>query len=493
MAKYSNKFIAALGSKFLTYSLLLFFFLQASWVAVSYRFPMLFDENYHFNVIKYFIDNQSPIITAQDTKYDVLGNLMYGNASLFHQLMSYPLMLIQHLTDNFMFEVIGLRLIGVGLTVLGLYLFVKLFIDNGVPRIFANLTVFVYSMFPLTTLVAATTSYDNLLFPIMAAFLIAGSNIIKMKKFNLKSYIIFICIGLLGCLVKFTFLPVMLAGVIYMSIVEYKRTKNPKNIVATTKKDFRDTNKPIFYGLLLITTVLTLLFSARYLVPVYKYHSPMPDCAKILSYPRCEKSGVYYMGEISKKTKDTRKAYSFYEYGYNWIWQIEGQFSGTANSTIDGRIEVGSRLPIFDLLMFTQFTLGFLALVYMWRSLKKPNNWNFMLFVSAFLVLSIFLFNIASYYSANTDLNVQSRYLLSILPILIMMSIVATSKLIGKRPVAKILLLLVVISLSFQGGGLTKHILESNQTWYWQKPKVINTNNKAREALQPLIIESSKY
>ena len=182
MAKYSNKFIAALGSKFLTYSLLLFFFLQASWVAVSYRFPMLFDENYHFNVIKYFIDNQSPIITAQDTKYDVLGNLMYGNASLFHQLMSYPLMLIQHLTDNFMFEVIGLRLIGVGLTVLGLYLFVKLFIDNGVPRIFANLTVFVYSMFPLTTLVAATTSYDNLLFPIMAAFLIAGSNIIKMKK-----------------------------------------------------------------------------------------------------------------------------------------------------------------------------------------------------------------------------------------------------------------------------------------------------------------------
>ena len=145
---YINKFILVLSSTILTYILLLFFFLQAFWVAVSYRFPMLFDENYHYSVIKYFINNPSPIITSQNTKYDVLGNLMYSNASLFHQLMSYPLLFMQRITDNFMFGVIGLRIICIMLTVSGLYLFIKLFMDNGVPRIFANLTIFVYSMLP---------------------------------------------------------------------------------------------------------------------------------------------------------------------------------------------------------------------------------------------------------------------------------------------------------------------------------------------------------
>jgi hypothetical protein len=113
--------------------------------------------------------------------------------------------------------------------------------------------------------------------------------------------------------------------------------------------------------------------------------------------------------------------------------------------------------------------------------------------MSITLILAIFVFNIASYYSANTDLNVQSRYFFSILPILIAMSIVATNELLGKRPLLKVVLLFFFVVITLQGGGLTKHIIGSNDKWYWQRPKIININTKTRQIIEPLIFESSKY
>jgi len=194
------------------------------WVALSFRFPLLFDERYHFDVINIFSHGFSPIITDQPPAYDLYGSLTFGSASLFHYLMSFPNRAILLFTNDLFTQVVILRILNILMAASGLWLFGRVFRTIGIKQIYVNISLFFYSLIPLVIFIAATISYDNMLLPLTGGFMLAGLKILQNKGNKAIDYTLFIVIGLFATLVKFTFLPVFVGSMIYVVIVEIRKS-----------------------------------------------------------------------------------------------------------------------------------------------------------------------------------------------------------------------------------------------------------------------------
>ncbi len=469
----------------------IFFFLQASWVASSFLFPMVLDERYHLGVINFFASHPSPFVTSQSLSNDQLGNLAYGNASLYHYLMSFPYRVITSLTHHIYIQIVSMRILNIVFVCVGLYIFEKLFTENGIKRVYANLTIFFYSLIPLVSMLAATISYDNMLFPLAAAVLLLGCRIIKSNRLMLLLCLQFISLGLLGCLVKFTFLPIFTAAVIYI-IYEKRKTISFKNIRYKLKFQSVQKSKQVYYPWIILLILCSTLFFSRYVVSFVKYGSPIPDCKQVLTYERCLSSPVYKSIQDQVATKHKRLPLTIPDYALQWTQTVTSQFEANGSFTTNNTIESGKRLPIEAFLQMLSIFAGTTVLIYMWRTMKKPKTWSFLIIISITLVLTTFVFNLSSYYLANTDLNTQGRYLLSIIPIVMGMALVSISRLLKNHQSAKVVLVYAVIIMSSQGGGIIKHIVTSNSTWFWQYPVIVNTNEKARDFLRPIVNQSSR-
>lgn len=487
VARAVRKTIIIFSSRYFFWAIIALFIVQCLWIALSFRYPMLFDERYHVGVINIFSHEYLPFISHQPATgaYDMFGNLSYGNASLYHYLMSFPNRILTSLSGSLAVQVIGMRVINILMAAAGLYVFSRLFTALGVRQILINLGILFYTLIPLVVFVSATVSYDNMLFPLTALFLLFGVRIIKSKKADARDYSLFLAIGLLTTLVKFTFLPILLAGIVFVLVRDGVRHKQKLLVqLKKTSTSLSRTNKVL---LVVIIIAVLGLFVARYGVAVIRYGSPIPDCAKILTQQRCLASGVYAAEVSARSTKDQRLPEPIEIYAQNWVETILLQLDTSAATTQSGRLEVGKALPIISLLMVSAVVIGIGAVLYRLREFLRDQRWVFLLTMSLALVGVTFLFNITTYYSVHMDLNVQTRYLLSVLPIFIVMSLIALNDILGKRSIIKVVLVIGVLVLSTQGGGVIKHIMTSEDDWYWNNATLRQTNNALRGILTPIV------
>lgn len=477
-----------LGSNSFFWIALAFFVVECTWVAVSFRFPMLFDERYHLGIIKLIsIDNLPPVITKQPISADTFGNLAYSNASLYHYLMSFPYRILTHLTNSETVQVIILRILNILMVAYGLFIYAKLFDKIKIKKSIINLSILFFSLIPLVILVSPTISYDNMLFPLTALFLYYGILVAKDKKINAVNYMLFISFGLLAALVKFTFLPVLLSCGVFISIYEVRKhstliTGRFLNSIRTIR-----VKKLVFLGLIIVG--LVTLFVLRYGVSMIEYHTPIPSCDKVLSDERCESSYVYKMGKETVATRNIRTAVTPENYTYQWLNTITNQFVMTSNSTKTGAVEYGVSLPVISLLITTAVYVCIAYILLAWHGLNKKPMWYFLLATVLSVIVATYLFNIMTYYSAHEDLNVQTRYLLSIIPVFLVLSITSIDNVIKKRWI-KLCGLIIVLILSTQGGGIIEHILSSNDGWFWDNSLIDSANDDARNILRPIVKET---
>src|SRR6185312_5810861 len=80
---------------------------QASWIALSARYPMAFDEDFHFGVIRIYAHHLSPFLSGQPPGADAYGAVAHDPSYLYHYLMSFPYRLISLFTDNQTAQVIA--------------------------------------------------------------------------------------------------------------------------------------------------------------------------------------------------------------------------------------------------------------------------------------------------------------------------------------------------------------------------------------------------
>jgi len=164
-------------------------------------------------------------------------------------------------------------------------------------------------------------------------------------------------------------------------------------------------------------------------------------------------------------------------------------FDATAANT-GNTIETGRQLPLASSLITASVFIGITALIYMWKAINKTLGWLFLVTLVMALLLTLFVFNALSYYSANTDLNTQTRYVLSVTPILMAMSIVAINRATKNRSGLKLIIIFSILILCTQGAGDIKHIVSGSNSWYWQDNKaLININQRARDFISTLVKE----
>lgn len=237
-----------------------------------------------------------------------------------------------------------------------------------------------------------------------------------------------------------------------------------------------------------IFVLVLSMFSIRYFTPVILYKTPIPSCLTGLSAERCSENNVSKYEETARDTKNSREAEPIQQYALTWLKTILLQLDTSASNTNNG-IQIGKSVPVLSVLMSFGALIGVGILIYGWKSLNKNIGWIFLITISLTLVLSVFAFNALSYYSANLDINTQTRYLLSIMPVIMVMSLVSFNASLGKMRALKIFILVIALLLSTQGGGIIKPVLNANDGWYWNNRELQSVNKIIKNTISPYVAE----
>jgi hypothetical protein len=352
-------------------------------------------------------------------------------------------------------------------------------------------------MLPIVPYVAAHINYDNLIFPLTALLFIVCIDILRERNAGWIRYYLLLIIGLSGSLVKFTFLPIIIAAVAGLAIFKYR--KDGKHALSAVAASFAKTSLARIILLAIPIIVLLTLLYKTYAVNIIQYHSLKPSCNRTLTVERCLKGPAYIRATDLISSKQQRSASPLPDYVLMWVQKMESGMDITASNiplpgTIDDDIGgyntlYGKPLPIFYLFTFSFSVLGIAAIIFTWRRLNKNSHFYLLFGIAMFYVLSIFVQNAADYYKFNMAVAVQPRYLLEILPLVIILMLICINRMLKNNFKIKGALLALSLVAILQGGGSITHIVRSSNDSYWQRPKIVNVNHKLRDAMKPLILE----
>lgn len=227
-ARASNDFARLRGfleSSTLTWIIAGFFVLQASWFAVSFAYGMVFDEDYHFSIVKAYTEQLGPVIYDQPPSLDHLRDLENEGSFLYHYMMSFPLRLIMPFTESAESQITILRLINVGFVAAALLLYATLLVRVGISRVSINIGLLFFSLIPIFPYISATVNYDNLLLLAMSVYLLVWTHYLKGNPWQWSGLLLIIVIGLFASLVKITFLPVFAVSLVVLSgyLIHHRR------------------------------------------------------------------------------------------------------------------------------------------------------------------------------------------------------------------------------------------------------------------------------
>lgn len=482
-----------LGSRLFFWLVIAFFVLEALWIALSFRYPMLYDEVYHFSVTKIYSHQLLPFITNQPQAYDQFGSLSHSNSVLYHYLLSFPYRFIAHFTPSLMFQVISLRLLNIAMAATGLWLFGTLLRKLGTRQVYVNLGLLVFALLPITPFVAATINYDNMLFLVTALYLIFGLRVLRSRNIQWFDYVALVTIGCFASLVKFTFLPIFVVTIVFTAIVAWRRHRS--KFWGGFKKSMVRANRWVVVSMGVVASIIIALFLATYVQNLVRYKTPNPTCDQTLSVDRCMKKNAYARNVTARETKNERPAEPLPQYTYKVWLDYMVQLTNWSGNTVDNRQAVKSGLPMMNLLVFFGSLAGVLVLVYAWRLMpRKDIAWYYLIAAVATLFLTVYLFNVRSYYALHAPYGDQPRYLLSVLPILITLIVAALAAAVRGSKRLKMLILIGAALVFTQGGGIISHIVLSEESWYWDNSLIRKANHLAQQPLRAVVKEGyGKY
>lgn len=268
------------------------FVAETGWLSLTSRFPMAFDEAYHFGLIQYFSHHLNPIITKQASSSYKFGAIIQDPSFLYHYLMSFPYRFIELFTKSYEVQVIGLRFINIIIAVFSLIVLRKILRAIGFSAALTNILVLAFALTPMVTALSAQINYDNLL--ILAVCLCVYETILCIKELdskvlNVGRLITLLCLCLFASLVKFAFLPILVAifGLVLWRLLVFSRSRKA-SVLNLAKKNFKKLSTSTKIILILATVLGSFLFTRFYIVNVVKYHSPAPQCNQILSIEDCK-------------------------------------------------------------------------------------------------------------------------------------------------------------------------------------------------------------
>lgn len=502
MRDWHERVIKVVASRYFFWGVLSLFALEALWFAFTFRHPMLFDESYHLGLIDLYSRQFNPFIGQQAVSADQFGDVVHYPSFLYHYLMSFPYRAVHGLTDNLMVQVIAMRAINIGMMVFGLWMFQKVLRRLRLSAGLSNLVLLLFSLLPIVPMLSAQINYDNLLFPLVALSLYLALRVMSAQRpnFMLTSSLIFV--NLLASMVKYTFLPVFAAEVIFLIAYFYRRyrqrnthsskfaLKRPiRNLLSGLAASFR-ANKPLPRTLVVVGLVVAAgMFGYRYGGNVVEYGTPSPECNQVLSAGRCQAYGPWARNnELVKQAEVHGVSSNPVLFTITWFKVVYNDFFRVAaNRFPDNQPEYSTILPIVRLAVSVIILASLVAIARHWREIYSSPAMRLMVSVIVLYVAVLWLQNYLDFLHTGERVGTQGRYILPLLlPVGAVFAFVLNKSLHDKKLI-KAGLAVVSIPLFLQGGGMFAGIVAGQPSWYWQNNTVIHQNENLQKVIRPLV------
>ena len=464
--------------------------LQAAWIALSGKYPLAFDEDFHLGIIRLYAHHISPFWSNQPENADMFGAVARDPSYLYQYLMSFPYRLFTVFAQDQTIIVILLRFISIGLFASGLALFRKLLFKTGVSRAIAHVCLLVFVLLPIGPLLAAQINYDNLLLPVVAVALLLAVRLDQLltsrKQVDAATLSQLLTVCLLACLVKYAFLPIFLAIAGFI-IVRLWQLRPPADSLTTT---WRSINRWGKLGLAVGLVAALGLFAQRIGYNVVRYHTPAPDCSKVLTVEQCSEYGPWirdYNFKLNKVPGATTSNPLIYtgEWFYGmWLRTFFAVGGPETNFQTRGPLLLPALGSIgFSAVGIVAFGLGAKKI---FKRYDAPVLWLLMAAAISYVGF-LWLDDYLAYLRTGQPVAINGRYLLPVLLPLLMLAAAALAEVIKKRPTSwKISLLVLPVACLVWGGGALTFILRSNDSWYWNNDAVRSANHAVQRVLGPV-------
>lgn len=212
--------INIVSSRYFFVGIIAFFVFQALWIALSGKYPMAFDEDFHLGIIRLYADHLSPFWATHPAGADSFGAITRDPSYLFHYLMAFPYLLISAFTDSQTIQVLILRLMNIGFFAAGLVVWRKVMLKAGASKAIVHLSLLLLVLVPVVPLLAAQLNYDNLLMLVVAGAMLLTVHVVqeltKYRRVNTQSLLLLAALCMTGSIIKYAFLPILVAVVGYL-------------------------------------------------------------------------------------------------------------------------------------------------------------------------------------------------------------------------------------------------------------------------------------
>lgn len=492
MRKLTQTLYKILSSRQFAVVVLALFVFQAVWIAFSAVYPMAFDEEFHWGIIKFYSNHWLPFVSSQPAGSGQYGAIIADPSYLFHYLMSFPYRILQVFTQNETTLIIILRLMNVAMFTVGLVWFYKLLRRVGTSRLLSNSILALFTLIPIVPLLAAHINYDNLLMVLTAWCCWLTLDIyggLKKRQFNHKAFGILAIVGTLSALVKYAFLPILMAIVGYLIYQIWRAFRGHKNefkkALVAGVKSLSTKSKVVLITLFVVSAGL---FAQRYVVNVVRYHTPLPDCSAVIGVDECMAYGPW--------ARDYKYAQDKGEFNHSPLRFTASWFGGMHRRLffmITGKTRGYVNFPPMPVIANAAIVMavaGILALIFYWRRVFAGHPELYLFVVITLVYCAVLWLNgYKDYLSTGRAVAINGRYLLLILFFFMAVAGRALAIALHRWKTARTWLVVVAILLFLQGGGVISFILRSNERWYWPNSVVTSINNGARQILRPFIIE----
>lgn len=499
MKRLANWVLRLLGSRRFYIFVLVFFAFESMWVALSAVYPQAFDEDFHFGLIKIYSHYWLPFLGSQPKGGNMFGAVARDPSYLYHYLMSFPYRLIAFFTSSQTIQVILLRIINIGLFGGGLIFFRRILLKIKVSPNLANTVLFLFVLIPVVPILSAQINYDNMVFLAVGWACLLTFNVIdqvRQHKLSARSLLILLSVCTFASLVKYSFLPIFAAVVVFLAAMAYRYNKKRlKQLWNQLLASFKSETKLVRVGLLALFLLSVGMFIQRDGVNFIEYHSIDPNCQRVLSIQQCKAYSVWennYLKHLQVESNPNLVSNNVPYYvasWFYWMWYRLFFAVNGPNSTFTNY----PPLPLPSAAAILIAVGGVVAIV-KWRHKlfhNKPYS-IFLLTASAFYLTALFVDGYTTYRYTSVLEFMNGRYLLPIMLMVAALAAKAVSMSMENLKTYKALIALVILFLFLEGGGFLTFIARSDTSWDWPNTTVVKVNNAARHITKPVLVKGQK-
>jgi hypothetical protein len=473
-----------------------FFTLSSVFIALFSLYPMAFDENFHVGLIRAYSELWLPFGIEQKPAYDVFGAVVTDPSYLYHYLMSFPYRVLQGLLPSEVLTILALRLLNIAFCVGSLFVFRRLLREAKVSPAITNVTFAFVVLLPVMSLLAGQVNYDNLVMLILAYVLLLAYRIrvAIVSENRILAVPLFLLVTLLAytSVIKYAFLPIAVAVVVYLIAVYFKHVKTHKRVWKQFWGDVRHIGNVQKVTLSIVFVIGLGLFAQRYAVNVMRYKDPVPDCAAVVSVERCMAYGPWgrdyrYENNPNKPQTDGPILYTLQDWSWGMWHRTFFTLAGPSNS-----YQTKKQLPIISYSAIALFVIVALSVFWQGRSvLRRYPVFVLVLSVVTVYVLALWQQQYGSYVQTGQPVAINGRYLLPLWPVLGAFGLLAFASAARNLNVQKYLAVFTVITLVIflQGGGAITYIVRSEPIWFWFNDPVQSVTSTARDIISPFIVK----